>query len=249
MESDITYAEVKFHDGSNRKAEIKTDAKTNPKAQVEKKTSPKILIALLLVILFLLAGLCVLITLYFQASSRVPELEKQMAQQQQNHTKVLEYIGCKNRTSAQICSQFFYWVCPINWQMHNGKCYLFTQTKLSWEKSRSFCQSSQADLVIIADKMEQLFISNTTKTDIYWIGLTDKDQKGIWKWVNDVTFQSPKFWNCQQPDNFGAREHCVTVGADGPCGASSLWNDAPCETEYKFICQKEAEDRKMDFTP
>lgn len=156
MESDVTYAEVKFRDGPNKKAEIKTDDKKDSQAQAEKKkTSPKILIALLLVILFLLAGLCVLITLYFQASSRIPELEKQMAQLQMNHTKVLEYIGCKNR-SAQNCSEFFYQACPTDWLLYNYKCYFLSQVPLSWGKSRLKSLTSQADLLIINYQMEQV---------------------------------------------------------------------------------------------
>ncbi|XP_078525653.1 asialoglycoprotein receptor 2-like [Lissotriton helveticus] len=249
MEPDVTYAEVKFRDGAKIKAEIKTDAKTDSQAQAVKKTSPKILIVLLLVILILLAGLCVLITLYFQASSRVPELEKQMAQLERNHTKVLKYIGCKNRTD-QNCSELFYRACPTDWLPYNGKCYFFSQNTLTWDGSRSKCLTSQADLVIINDRMEQIFIGNTTKTEVHWIGLTDKDQEDAWKWVNGLNLQTKEFWACTQPDNAGEAEHCATVGSFTQCGgASSRWNDARCENKEKFICEKEAEDRKMDFTP
>ncbi|KAJ1084938.1 hypothetical protein NDU88_005077 [Pleurodeles waltl] len=250
MESDVTYADLKFNSDVVQTAKPKSGAKRDVQAQGEKKNSPKTLIALLLVIILLLAGLAALITLYVKASSRLPELEHQMAELQQNHTKALEYIGCKNRSSAHNCSQFFYKDCPINWLLNNGKCYFFSQTKLSWENSRTSCQSSQADLVIISDTKEQLFIRSSKNASFYWIGLTDQDQVNGWKWVNGSSLQQQEvFWNCNQPDNFEGKEHCATVGSNENCGSPKDWNDDRCEKEYKFICEKELEDRKMDFNP
>ncbi|XP_078525792.1 CD209 antigen-like protein D [Lissotriton helveticus] len=249
MESDVTYVDLKFNSDVERTSKPTSGARTDSRAQGENKNSPNILVTLLLVIVLLLAGLIALITLYFKASSRLPELEHQMKRLQHNHTKVLEYIGCKNRSSAPNCSQFFYKDCPINWQLHNETCYFFSQTPLSWEVSRSSCQSSQADLVIIADREEQLFIRNAKKAGLYWIGLMDKDAEGTWKWVNGSNVQPETFWNCKQPDNSGGNEHCATVGSYENCGYPMDWNDDICETAYNFICEKEAEDRKMDFIP
>ncbi|XP_078525327.1 C-type lectin domain family 4 member E-like [Lissotriton helveticus] len=249
MESDVTYVDLKFNSDVERTAKPKSGARTDSRAQGENKNSPKILVALLLVIVLLLAGLIALIALYFKASSRLPELEHQMAQLQLNQTKVLKYIGCKNRSSAPNCSQFFYKDCPINWQLHNEKCFFFSQTPLSREVSRSICQSSQADLVIIADREEQLFIRNAKKDGLYWIGLTDKDEEGAWKWVNSSKVQPKTFWNCKQPDNSRGMEHCATVGSNDECEYLRDWNDDNCEKEHNFICEKEAEDRKMDFIP
>ncbi|XP_069072515.1 C-type lectin domain family 4 member E-like [Pleurodeles waltl] len=160
----------------------------------------------------------------------------------------MKYIRCKDRTSGTDCGEFFYKDCPINWQLYNGNCYFFSQTTLSWANSRSSCQASQADLVIISNMKEQLFIRSSRKASFYWIGLTDQDRENGWKWVNGCMLQQQEaFWNSEQPDNVEGKEHCATVGSYEYCGSPKDWNDDRCEKKYKFICEKELEDRKMDF--
>ncbi|XP_078525049.1 uncharacterized protein LOC144798176 [Lissotriton helveticus] len=201
--------------------------------------------------LLLLATLIARIILYSTVTARAQLTQEKLAQLESNLSLAMKYIGCKERTSGTDCGQLFYWACPTDWLPYNGKCYFFSKNKLSWDKSRLHCLTSQADLLIINDRMEQLFISNTTKPDFLWIGLTDRDKEGVWKWVNGLRLQSEAFWDCKQPDNFGNVEDCATLGSiRPPCrGTSSLWNDDYCDNVYKFICEKEAEDRKMDFTP
>ncbi|XP_078526206.1 hepatic lectin-like [Lissotriton helveticus] len=218
----------------------------------KKMLSTKKLVDLGLVIsLLLLATLIARVTLYSTVTARAQLTQETLARLESNLSLAMKYIGCKERTSGTDCWQFFYQVCPTDWLLYNGKCYFFSQNTLTWDGSRSECLTSQADLLIINDQMEQLFISNKTKNESLWIGLTDRDQEGVWKWVKGLSLQSEAFWGCNQPDNSdnsGNAEDCATVGSITYCGgASSRWNDARCEKKYKFICEKEAEDRKMDF--
>ncbi|XP_069073101.1 C-type lectin domain family 4 member E-like [Pleurodeles waltl] len=220
------------------------------KTEDKKMLSTKNLVDLGLVTsLLLLATLSARVILYSVVTARAQVTQEKLAQLEKNLSLAMKYIRCKERTPGTDCGELLSSDCPTRWKEHNGTCYFFSQGTNTWERSRSACKRSQAHLVIISDLMEQLFISKTTKTDIYWIGLTDKDQEGVWKWVNNVTLQSESFWDCNQPNDSGKAQDCATMRPPGSCGALGLWNDDSCAKKHKFICEKEAEDTKVDLTP
>ncbi|KAL0968799.1 hypothetical protein UPYG_G00272020 [Umbra pygmaea] len=69
------------------------------------------------------------------------------------------------------------------WRCFGCSLYFLSTKKKTWEESRLDCQSRGADLVIINSEEEQRFLFNNFRRDT-WIGLTDKDQEGTWKWVD-----------------------------------------------------------------
>ncbi|KAJ7370300.1 mannose binding [Desmophyllum pertusum] len=78
----------------------------------------------------------------------------------------------------------------VNWSVHpsgfafQGSCYArFTGVK-NWDDAKAFCVANGAQLVKIDSSDENDFIKNTFLTDkvAYWIGLTDAETEGVWKW-------------------------------------------------------------------
>nr|XP_024656739.1 CD209 antigen-like protein 2 [Maylandia zebra] len=96
--------------------------------------------------------------------------------------------------------------------------------------SRMDCRDRGADLVVINSPEEQNFLSTIT-TEV-WIGLNDKEQEGMWKWV-DGTPLTLTNWGRDQPDN-GGEEDCVHLGGD----KQKSWNDLWCSSSYQWICEK-----------
>ncbi|XP_034003321.1 CD209 antigen-like protein E isoform X2 [Trematomus bernacchii] len=123
-------------------------------------------------------------------------------------------------------------MCPEGWRKFGSSCYLFSTEKASWEQSRQDCTARGADLVIVDSEEEQGFITSMTKKST-WIGLSDREEEGTWKWV-DGSPLNLTLWEETQPDNGAERTHCAYISP------SAWWNDQSCEDLLPWICEKEA---------
>ncbi|XP_075968444.1 CD209 antigen-like [Anarhichas minor] len=75
--------------------------------------------------------------------------------------------------------------------MFNSSYYLLSNKSGSWEESRKDCRDKGADLVIIDSLQEQKFILSIVDTIYTWIGLSDRDEEGTWKWVDGTPLTEP----------------------------------------------------------
>ncbi|XP_073730323.1 uncharacterized protein [Misgurnus anguillicaudatus] len=73
---------------------------------------------------------------------------------------------------------------------YQSSFYLISSEQKNWSESRRYCRERGADLIIINNKEEQDFIMNNYGKDKLWIGLTDSDEEGRWKWVDGSTLTS-----------------------------------------------------------
>ncbi|XP_042620405.1 CD209 antigen-like protein C isoform X2 [Cyprinus carpio] len=116
----------------------------------------------------------------------------------------------------------------------------FISTELkSWSDSRQYCRDRGADLVIINTEEKQRFISSLVSERV-WIGLSDREQEGIMKWVDNSPLKQG-FWLKGEPNNYGGNEDCIQLNynREKP-GWSPLnsWNDVACSEKIKGICEK-----------
>ncbi|XP_042620464.1 CD209 antigen-like protein E [Cyprinus carpio] len=116
----------------------------------------------------------------------------------------------------------------------------FMSTELkSWSDSRQYCRDRGADLVIINTEEKQRFISSLVSERV-WIGLSDREQEGNMKWVDNSTLKQG-FWLKGEPNNYGGNEDCIQLNFNrGKTGWSPLnsWNDMICSEKIKGICEK-----------
>uniref|UniRef100_A0A8C9YWF8 C-type lectin domain-containing protein n=1 Tax=Sander lucioperca TaxID=283035 RepID=A0A8C9YWF8_SANLU len=116
------------------------------------------------------------------------------------------------------------------WEYFNGSFYYISSIEKTWQESRDDCLQKGADLVIINSKEEQDFTRKFEK--IMWIGLTDSETEGTWKWV-DGTPLTKSYWDSEEP-NGGERENC---GHTYLYNLENSWNDTPCDLSYSWICE------------
>ncbi|XP_064859741.1 C-type lectin domain family 4 member E-like isoform X1 [Oncorhynchus nerka] len=130
------------------------------------------------------------------------------------------------------------WLNNCSWQKFESSWYFLSTETRTWEESRQDCLKRGADLVITNSDKEQTFLFNLKKR--VWIGLTDSDNEGTWKWV-DGTPLTTGYWYGPQPDNGGGQpkngeEDCVEIRTDQ--SPLKPWNDLSCAENLHWICEK-----------
>ncbi|KAI4876730.1 hypothetical protein NFI96_027900 [Prochilodus magdalenae] len=123
----------------------------------------------------------------------------------------------------------------LGWIYFNSSLYYISTERKSWSESRQDCRQRGADLVIINSREEQEFITRMFGRKEAWIGLTNTDTKGVWKWVDGSVLNTQFWWRVKPKENEG----CVTTGY-WPAGhdITSTWADHPCYSVVGGICEK-----------
>ncbi|KAL0968798.1 hypothetical protein UPYG_G00272010 [Umbra pygmaea] len=167
----------------------------------------------------------------YQLQTSYKTLIKERYQLQTSYNTLTKERDCL-QTKLTVIEQ----LCLNGWRYFESSLYFISTEKKTWEESRLDCQSRGADLVIINSEQEQRFLFNFKMEA--WIGLTDNDQEGTWKWV-DGTVLTTGYWFKSEPNNggLGFQEDCVVMyyGKENPV---QTWNDHKCGQKIKWICEK-----------
>ncbi|XP_052423973.1 C-type lectin domain family 4 member E isoform X4 [Carassius gibelio] len=127
------------------------------------------------------------------------------------------------------------------WIYYQFSFYYKSNEKKNWTESRRDCLKKGADLIIINNRTEQDFVMNITNRTEFWIGATDTDVEGSWKWVDGSNMTSGfRFWatggEVNEPGG-GKEENCAV-------SHSIQWpnikgcHDVKCNDAYHWICEK-----------
>ncbi|XP_076874359.1 uncharacterized protein LOC143523915 [Brachyhypopomus gauderio] len=125
-------------------------------------------------------------------------------------------------------------VSEMGWKIFGCSMYYISTEKKTWSESRQFCRERGADLVIINSREEQEFMFEMVSNTRAWIGLTDMNTEGIWKWVDGSSPPNTGFWAEGEPNNRGEEDCGEIVMRTHMKG----WNDAICFNKNTWICEK-----------
>uniref|UniRef100_A0A3B4Z6H9 C-type lectin domain-containing protein n=1 Tax=Seriola lalandi dorsalis TaxID=1841481 RepID=A0A3B4Z6H9_SERLL len=112
----------------------------------------------------------------------------------------------------------------LRWLYFNGSLYYNSSNEKTWQESRKDCIQKGADLTIINNREEQKYL---------WIGLTDIETEGKWKWV-DGTPLTRSFWDSKEP-NGKTLENCGQIKNPN---LQNNWNDERCSNTHNWICEE-----------
>jgi hypothetical protein len=113
-----------------------------------------------------------------------------------------------------------------------GKRYSSCSTTVAWEDARQACHSRGGELASFAEPLEALFVRALQPEGERWIGLTDAEAEGTFRWV-DATPLAFTRWRELEPNDLD--EDC-TVQVDSR-GTVALWNDRPCSSNRGYACE------------
>ncbi|KAK0132904.1 C-type lectin domain family 10 member A [Merluccius polli] len=134
-------------------------------------------------------------------------------------------------TANQTAQLVVYEVKPDGWLHYHHSLYYFSTAEKNWVASRDYCLGRDADLVVINSREEEEFVSRQAGDHWTWIGLSDRDTEGTWKWV-DGTNMTSSFWKDGEPNNYDGMEDCGVTSVKGG------WNDVSCTRPFPWICEK-----------
>ena len=117
------------------------------------------------------------------------------------------------------------------------KCYKaspFTE-KLNFKDAMEKCGSMNAKLAepMNTEENENIAtkLSGTAAFSRYWIGISDKDTEGTFKYASDASEVEFTSWRRGQPNNRWPKLDCTAF-------KNGEWNTANCENrEFPYICQ------------
>ena len=123
---------------------------------------------------------------------------------------------------------------------YGGHSYKFVPYVKPWYLAKKDAEKQGGYLVVIRDAAEQEFVAQLIRKGANgnlgatWIGLTDQDEEGHWKWVNGekVGFVS---WFDGEPNNHHGAENAVFIAASeqGRVG----WNDCFSDCRFHYVIE------------
>lgn len=118
--------------------------------------------------------------------------------------------------------------CDLHW-VGNG-AYLRCATPVTRAQAFQSCAARGATLVTIDSEAEALALGDLASG---WLGITDQVEEGLFR-TDEGRDLSYEAWAAGEPNDAGAGEDCVEVGAAG------AWNDLPCDTLRPALCEAPA---------
>ncbi|XP_030276566.1 CD209 antigen-like protein E isoform X2 [Sparus aurata] len=145
-----------------------------------------------LLCLVLLAVVVVLVVLWIKDTAKLTserdalqtsysELESLSRNLAQNISQMEKEKDRLKAMNSNLTSQREISCCPDKWIKFGNSCYSISTTQKNWIDNKKDCENHDAQLVIISSTEEQEFLNSFRLRT--WIGLTDEDREGTWKWV------------------------------------------------------------------
>ena len=123
---------------------------------------------------------------------------------------------------------------PNNTFYFNGHTYYYYSSPVTWYEANQICNYLGGHLVTITSSSESSVVFVATGGSAAWIGATDRDKEGTWKWVTGESFSYSE-WAKGEPNNNTASEEGTENYASTTENYS--WNDACGCKKYPFVCE------------
>jgi surface protein len=153
-----------------------------------------------------------------------PEFFDQGSGLQSSYTPVWGKCGGNDVTSQDF----------ILFGTFNGSNYYYLDQYKTFAEARALAEQFNADLLTITTQEEQEYLEEILESKglsaNYWLGLTDEEVEGQWRWLNGEPF-SYSNWSSGEPNNFNNEDYAHLIAN------SYKWNDWPGTVKMKVILE------------
>ena len=92
--------------------------------------------------------------------------------------------------------------------VYNGHSYKVFDIGMPWDEAKAYCENLGGYLAVVTSEDERDFVAgllDSHSRNFYWLGGTDEEEEGVWKWVTGEAW-SYSDWDLGQgqPDNHSA---------------------------------------------
>uniref|UniRef100_H0WS94 C-type lectin domain family 4 member G n=1 Tax=Otolemur garnettii TaxID=30611 RepID=H0WS94_OTOGA len=104
-------------------------------------------------------------------------------------------------------------LCPSLWLSFEGSCYYFLVSKATWTEAQRHYANAGTHLAIVRGIDEQIFLTQNTHGQGYWLGLRAVGHQSKiqgYRWVDGVPL-SFSHWNHGEPSDSWGLEDCVML--------------------------------------
>jgi len=113
--------------------------------------------------------------------------------------------------------------------------YLHHPEKADWEGAKAICELEGGQLAVIASEADQnRIMSRFGKLREFWIGATDIEREGQFRWVNGQGLGFARWLSGQPTRKYPNNEHCVSFNYAWRDGK---WGDRNCYDSRPFLCE------------
>ncbi|XP_066267651.1 uncharacterized protein [Branchiostoma lanceolatum] len=123
--------------------------------------------------------------------------------------------------------------CPSGYKISNGVCYRDFGDAKTYSQARQRCADDSGRLAMPKSEAINTFIAGLADAE-RWIGLTDANSEGTWRFEDGQALGSYKKWSDGEPNDSGGNEDCAVIR-----DPSNLWNDLSCSETKGFICERD----------
>ncbi|XP_063609295.1 hepatic lectin-like [Penaeus indicus] len=133
--------------------------------------------------------------------------------------------------------------CPPPSENLEGHCILVDMVNMGiWHDMRAACQEQGGDMAKVHDPNFMTALVDHIQClgydeDFYWLGGTDEEMEGHWKWVDgtDIRMGFPLWFHCEDvvEPNSGTRANCLVSAKN----AYFYLRDQNCINYYHPICE------------
>jgi hypothetical protein len=159
-------------------------------------------------------------------------IEKECVFMKAKIVRIISFLLCLIVTAALFPSA----VASTNELMsYDGHWYRFMSDMCTWDEARIACENMGGYLTAITSFTEMNFVSgmisnSTNSNGIVWIGGTDREIEGDWKWVSGEKFVYTNWKSIYEPNNYNNEDYLQIDANPG-------WNDANGQQQCFYVCE------------